>query len=151
VGPQHILLALFVEPAGLAGRALAAMNVSEDAVRAAISADTRARPQGTGARAEGTSASPQGASAGPEDTSDPRGKSADATPAFDSDAKEALRDALTVALAFGHNYIGTEHLLLGLYKNPGNTAAGILIDAGALEATARAHVADMLRGTQEAT
>jgi ATP-dependent Clp protease ATP-binding subunit ClpA len=144
VGPQHLLLALFAEPGGIAGRALAAMNVSEDAVRAAISADT-------GAGAHGTGASPQGTSAPPQGTSDAPGKSADAMPAFDSDAKEALRDALTVALAFGHNYIGTEHLLLGLYRNPGNAAAGILLDAGALEGTARAHVTDMLRGTEQAT
>jgi ATP-dependent Clp protease ATP-binding subunit ClpA len=158
VGPQHLLLALFAEPGGIAGRALAAMNVSEDAVRAAIAADTGAGAHGTAASPEGTSAppqdtaaSPEGTSAPPQGTSDASGKSADATPAFDSDAKEALRDALTVALSFGHNYIGTEHLLLGLYRNPGNAAAGILLDAGALEGTARAHVTDVLRATQQAT
>src|SRR5271165_5644357 len=36
VGTEHLLLALFTEPAGLAGKALAAMDVSEDTVRAAI-------------------------------------------------------------------------------------------------------------------
>jgi ATP-dependent Clp protease ATP-binding subunit ClpA len=64
---------------------------------------------------------------------------------FDDDAKEALSDALTIALEFSHDYIGTEHLLLGLYQNADSTAARILSEAGALEPTARAHVADMLR------
>src|ERR1700739_2256813 len=38
VGTEHVLLALFTEPAGIAGRALAAMDVGEDAVRVAIHA-----------------------------------------------------------------------------------------------------------------
>ncbi len=54
-------------------------------------------------------------------------------------------DALTVALEFSHNYIGTEHLLLGLYRNPDSTAAWILGEAGALESTARTHVTELLR------
>ena len=69
-------------------------------------------------------------------------------PAYDEDAKRAMRDALTVALEFSHNYIGTEHLLLGLYRNANSTAAWILGEAGALESTARAHVIDMLRQMQ---
>ena len=58
-------------------------------------------------------------------------------------------DALAEALNFGHNYIGTEHLLLGLYRNAASPAAAILIESGALEATARAHVTDILRGLQQ--
>ena len=72
------------------------------------------------------------------------GSAAGSSPTFAEDAKRALSDALAVALEFGHNYIGTEHLLLGLYRNADSTAAWILIEAGALEATARAHVTDML-------
>ncbi len=36
-----------------------------------------------------------------------------------------------------------------MYRDPGSKAAGILIDAGALEASARAHVTDMLRGLEQ--
>jgi ATP-dependent Clp protease ATP-binding subunit ClpA len=129
VGTEHILLALFSEPMGLAGRALVAMDISEESVRAAIRA--------VGDRTAG------------EATVGDSGGSDDATgsaPAFSGPAKRALRDALTVALEFSHNYIGTEHLLLGLYRNSDSVAARILTEAGALETTARAHVTDMLRG-----
>jgi hypothetical protein len=124
VGPEHILLALFAEPAGLAGRALTAMDVSAESVRAAI------RAQATGGKTAAAS------------TSD--------SPPYSDEGKRALRDALAVALEFSHNYIGTEHLLLGLYRDEENAAARILIESGALEATARAHVVDMLRGLGDA-
>jgi ATP-dependent Clp protease ATP-binding subunit ClpA len=127
-GTEHLLLGLFAEPAGIAGRALAAMNVTEDSVRAALAARNVAD---------------QGKPAG--DAVDP---SADSAPAFTEDGKRALSDALTEALKFGHNYIGTEHLLLGLYHDDGSLATHILLEAGALEATARAHVLDMLRAFQ---
>jgi ATP-dependent Clp protease ATP-binding subunit ClpA len=71
-----------------------------------------------------------------------------APPEFTDDGKLVLRAALTEALQFGHNYIGTEHLLLGLYRNPDSAATWILLEAGALEATARAHITDMLSATQ---
>jgi ATP-dependent Clp protease ATP-binding subunit ClpA len=124
VGTGHLLLALFAEPEGIAGRALAAMNVSEASVRAALSTPAAAAGQ------------PVAEHANP---------AADSLPPYDDDAREALSDALTVALEFSHDYIGTEHLLLGLYQNADSTAARILSEAGALESTARAHVADLLR------
>ena len=45
VGTEHLLLALFSEPAGLAARALAAMDVTEDSVRAAVAAAGPAPPK----------------------------------------------------------------------------------------------------------
>jgi ATP-dependent Clp protease ATP-binding subunit ClpA len=134
VDPEHILLGLFAEPAGIAGRALAAMNVTEGTVLSALPArqvpprdDSQPAADGIG----GAHAAPDGDSA---------------APAFSEDGKGVLSDALAEALKFGHDYIGTEHILLGLYGNPGSTAARVLLEAGALEATARAHVADILRG-----
>jgi ATP-dependent Clp protease ATP-binding subunit ClpA len=124
VGTEHLLLALFAEPEGIAGRTLTAMNISEDTVRASV----RAIHDGEHG-----------------DTHD-NGQAPESAPAYTDDAKMALRDALAIALEFGHNYIGTEHLLLGLYQNASSTAARILTGAGALEATARAHVSDLLRG-----
>jgi Clp amino terminal domain, pathogenicity island component len=126
VGTEHVLLALYAAPQGLAARALAAMDVSEDAVRAAIGA----------LPASGTQPPAEPPAAGPP---------------YSGDARELLRDTLTVALEFGHNYIGTEHILLGLYRNEGSAAARILTESGALEATARAHVVDMLRGFSTGT
>jgi ATP-dependent Clp protease ATP-binding subunit ClpA len=138
VGPEHLLLALFTEPEGLAGRALAAMDVSEDTVRAAIRAagDRAAGQDESSAReaaAAGTPAAATSAAAGTR-------------PPFSAPAKRALRDALAVALEFGHNYIGTEHILLGLYRNEDSLATRILTQAGAIETTARAHIVTMLRG-----
>jgi ATP-dependent Clp protease ATP-binding subunit ClpA len=138
VGTEHLLLALFTEPEGLAGRALAAMEVSEDTVRAAIrAAGDRAAGQdehsATGAAAEGAPAAATSAAAGTR-------------PPFSAPAKRVLRDALAVALEFGHNYIGTEHILLGMYRNEDSLATRILTQTGAIETTARAHMTAMLRG-----
>lgn len=142
VGAGHLLLALFAEPEGIAGRTLAAMNVTEDSVRAALliardreHADAQDEGQGVA----------QDQPAGDQVAAEQAGQAADPIPRYADDAKLALQDALTVALEFGHNYIGTEHLLLGLYRNSDSTAAWILGEAGALESTARTHVTELLR------
>jgi len=143
VGTEHLLLALFAEPEGIASRTLTAMNVTEDSVRAGVGAaraDDDARDQGHPGTADQT--------AGDEPAAEQARLAADSVPPYDEDAKRAMRDALTVALEFSHNYIGTEHLLLGLYRNAESTAARILGEADALEATARAHVIDLLRQIQ---
>src|SRR5215469_12365161 len=115
----HILLALYAEPEGIAAKVLQTMNVTKDAVEAAIeSAPATARPA---------------------DASD---QAKDFTP----DGRRALRDALAIALELVHNYIGTEHLLLALYRNPGSPAAAILTAAGTTEQEARTHVTELLRG-----
>jgi ATP-dependent Clp protease ATP-binding subunit ClpA len=139
VRPEHILLAIFCEPAGLAARALTAMNVSKETVQAAIQAR-----RGTPAGGAPAGAAPAGG--GPRDD----GAGGSSAP-FSGPAKRVLSDALAVALEFSHNYIGTEHLLLGMYRNAGSAATWILLDAGALEATARAHVTDMLRSLGQAS
>jgi hypothetical protein len=119
VGTEHLLLGLFSEPDGIAGRVLAAMEVSYEFVRAAIPVPAAA--------AEATG--------GPSKNSQ----------TFSEDLRRALGDSLAVALELGHNYIGTEHLLLGLYRNDEAAAARILASAGALESAARAHVSEILR------
>lgn len=120
VSSQHILIGLFAEPAGLACRALTNLRVSEADVRAAAGA---------------------GASAG-EDASG-------TLPQFAEEGKQALADALTIALELGHNYIGTEHMLLGLYRNAASPAAQILTGLGTSEVTAKAEIMEMLREFQQ--
>jgi ATP-dependent Clp protease ATP-binding subunit ClpA len=140
VGTGHLLLALFAEPEGIAGRTLAAMNVTADSVRAALLAARDQEPaQDAGAGV--TPDQPTGDLPAAEHAS----QAANSVPPYGDDAKLALQDALTVALEFGHNYIGTEHLLLGLYRNADSTAAWILGEAGALESTARTYVTNLLR------
>jgi ATP-dependent Clp protease ATP-binding subunit ClpA len=120
VSSQHILIGLFAEPAGLGCRALTNLRVSEADVRAAASAGTQP------------------------------GKDASETPPqFADDGKQALAAALTIALELGHNYIGTEHMLLGLYRNAESRAAQILTDLGTSEATAKAEIMEMLRDFQQ--
>jgi ATP-dependent Clp protease ATP-binding subunit ClpC len=48
----------------------------------------------------------------------------------------------------GHNYIGTEHILLGLYRGGDSLAAGILQNLGADNAEARVRLNEMLRNVK---
>jgi len=89
VGSAHLAAGLFCEPMGLAAKAIAAAGLTPEQVYAAL---------GTGP-----------APAGPD-----ADKAALLDLSFDDAAKEALKGALRWALRFGHNYIGTEHLLLGV-------------------------------------
>ena len=92
--PEHLLLALYAEPEGIAARVLLASGVTHDIVERAVLAE---HPAG------------------------------DVTPSghirFTRDAKKALELTLSAALELGHNYIGTEHLLLALLKQGGGAAA----------------------------
>jgi ATP-dependent Clp protease ATP-binding subunit ClpA len=124
-GAVHILIGLFAEPEGIAAKALQSLGVTRESVRTAALAARPAEEPG-----EAAEAAPQ-------------------VPRFTADGRVALRDALAVALELGHNYIGTEHLLLGLYPGADSPAAAILTAAGASEAIARAAVLELLRGYQQ--
>ncbi len=162
VSSAHILIGLFAEPDGIAGRVLQALGVTREAVRAALQ-QAAARDKAAeaiaadAAAAGGTAAGGTGAGdmeaggTGAGDTAAAPATAADGIsplPRFTGDGRAALRDALAIALELGHNYIGTEHLLLGLYPNSESPAAAILRAAGASEADARARVLAELRGFQ---
>jgi ATP-dependent Clp protease ATP-binding subunit ClpC len=89
VGARHMAAALLSEPEGLAGKAITGAGVTAEAVCQAL----------------GLGPAPQGPNVA---TGVLLGLS------FDDSAKKALNGALQSALRLGHNYIGTEHLLLGL-------------------------------------
>jgi len=101
--PEHVALGLLHEPEGLAARAITALGVSAEAARAALGA---ALPP-----------------AMPDELV--RGH----VP-FDSRAKKVLELALREALALGHNYIGTEHILLGLLEEEDSLGQGTLTGLG---------------------
>jgi ATP-dependent Clp protease ATP-binding subunit ClpA len=168
VGSEHLLLGLFSEQGGLAARALTDMRVSQEAVAAAVLAASAADGDGQPAdRPVTPGATPGDAPGGPDGTG-PAGSADPATPGagqdsavrdtvaggadalgrlrFGDQAKGALRGALTVALELGHNYIGTEHILLGLYRVPDGTAARILGGLGATDSEATTRVSELLRG-----
>ncbi|HEU5419533.1 MAG TPA: Clp protease N-terminal domain-containing protein [Streptosporangiaceae bacterium] len=124
VGSEHLLLGLFAATQGLAARALGAMHIGRDEVLAALAAR----------RAEGTPA------AAPAGDPAPSGRLP-----FAPDAAEALRHTLAEAVQLGHNYIGTEHILLGLLHDPDQTAARTLASLGATPEETRVRLTEMLR------
>jgi ATP-dependent Clp protease ATP-binding subunit ClpA len=133
----HLLLGLFTQPEGVAAKALQQMNVSEAAVVAAAAGVVSAAP---------ADASGPGAAADAETDTESGGQ---APKRFTADGRRVLRNALAVALEHGHNYIGTEHLLLGLYREPDSPAAAALAAAGAQEAEVTARVTELLRGFRQ--
>ena len=64
------------------------------------------------------------------------------------DAKQALGEAVEIALELGHNYVGTEHLLLALMRVPEGTAAQVLTGLGVTYDRAKETVVAMLVGYQ---
>jgi hypothetical protein len=89
LGPAHLAAALLSEPQGLAAKAVAAAGLTPDQVYAAV----------------GTGPAPQGPNVDSAALLDLE---------LDRSAREVLKGALRSALRLSHNYIGTEHLLLGL-------------------------------------
>jgi ATP-dependent Clp protease ATP-binding subunit ClpC len=117
IGTEHLLLGLLREEEGVAARVLDGLEVSVEEVRAAV-----VRIVGSGEE------SPQGQIP------------------FTPRAKKVLELALREALSLGHNYIGTEHILLGLVREDEGVAARILLDLDAEPEKIRNEVMRMLSG-----
>ncbi len=115
IGTEHILLGLLGEPDGLAGRALERFGMSLDSAREEVKAIV-----GTG-------------------KSTPTGHIP-----FTPRAKKTLELALREALQLHHNYIGTEHILLGVIREGDGVGAQILKQHAADLATVRATVLELL-------
>ena len=96
IGSDHLALGLFAEPDGLAAKAIAALGVTEPQVRAALGAPEEPEPA-------------------------PADDAASRIP-LGPGATASLRGTLRWALQMGHNYIGTEHILMGLLDE--NDATG---------------------------
>ncbi len=117
IGTEHLLLGLLREEEGVAARVLDGLEVSVEEVRAAV-----VRIVGSGEE------SPQGQIP------------------FTPRAKKVLELALREALSLGHNYIGTEHILLGLVREDEGVAARILLDLDAEPEKIRNEVMRTLSG-----
>jgi ATP-dependent Clp protease ATP-binding subunit ClpC len=118
IGTEHILLGLLREEEGLAARALHALEVTIEQVRADLE-----RIIG-----RGTEVTPG------EIPLTPR-------------AKRVLGHAVGEADALGHGFVGTEHVLLGLLREEDGVAAQILRDSGAPVETVRDRLLAMLAGS----
>ncbi|MER5371900.1 Clp protease N-terminal domain-containing protein [Streptomyces sp. NPDC002553] len=104
--PAHLILGLFAEPEALAAKALNEQGVSADAAREAA-----------------TAALPPAVEEAP-----------DLVP-YGSDAKKVLELTFREALRLGHNYIGTEHILLALleFENGQGVLSGLGVEKTATE------------------
>ena len=117
IGTEHILLGLLREEEGLAARVLESLEITLEEVRAQV-----ARVVGRG-----------------DDVTSGQ------IP-FTPRAKKVLELSLREATALGHNYIGTEHILLGLVRENEGVAARVLLDCGADAEEIRREIVAMLSG-----
>jgi len=117
IGTEHILLGLIHEGEGVAAKALESLGISLDAVRQQVEEII-----GQGQQA-------------------PSGHIP-----FTPRAKKVLELSLREALQLGHNYIGTEHILLGLIREGDGVAAQVLVSLGCDLNRARQQVIQLLHG-----
>ena len=119
IGTEHILLGLIHEGEGVAAKALESLGISQEAVRQQVEEII-----GQGQQA-------------------PSGHIP-----FTPRAKKVLELSLREALQLGHNYIGTEHILLGLIREGEGVAAQVLVKLGADLNRVRQQVNQLLQGYQ---
>jgi ATP-dependent Clp protease ATP-binding subunit ClpC len=119
IGTEHILLGLIHEGEGVAAKALESLSISLEAVRSQVEEII-----GQGQQA-------------------PSGHIP-----FTPRAKKVLELSLREALQLGHNYIGTEHILLGLIREGEGVAAQVLMKLGADLSRVRQQVIQLLSGYQ---
>ncbi len=119
IGTEHILLGLIHEGEGVAAKALESLGISLEAVREKV-----------------------------EELIGPAAGAAAGSPPFTPRAKKVLELSLREALQLGHNYIGTEHMLLGLVREGEGVAAQVLTSLGADLPRVRQQVISILSGYQ---
>src|SRR5579862_4444762 len=119
IGTEHLLLGVIHEGEGVAAKSLEQLGISLEAVREKV-----------------------------EETIGLSGTAPTGSPPFTPRAKKVLELSLREALQLGHNYIGTEHMLLGLVREGEGVAAQVLVSLGADLARVRQQVIQLLSGYQ---
>jgi ATP-dependent Clp protease ATP-binding subunit ClpC len=119
IGTEHILLGLVREGEGVAAQVLEALDISLDAIRAHV-----------------------------VEIVDHGAQTSAAHIPFTPRAKKVLELSLREAMQLGHNYIGTEHILLGLIREGDGVAAQVPVDLGAELSVVRERVIEVLGGSQ---
>jgi ATP-dependent Clp protease ATP-binding subunit ClpA len=117
IGTEHLLLGLIHEGEGVAARALESLGISLEAVR--------------------------------QQVEEVIGRGEEPPPGhipFTARAKKVLELSLREAMQLGHNYIGTEHILLGLLREGEGVAAQVLVKLGADLNRVRQQVIQLLHG-----
>ncbi|WP_333739170.1 Clp protease N-terminal domain-containing protein [Streptomyces sp. IBSBF 2806] len=120
--PAHLVLGLLAEPSGLAAKAIAEQGVSPEAVREAATAVL------------------------PSPVEDPP----ELVP-YGADAKKVLELTFREALRLGHNYVGTEHLLLALleHENGEGVLSGLGVDKAETERFVAKSLAELVKAHEE--
>ena len=122
IGTEHLLLGLIHEGEGIAAKALESMGVTLSVVREQV-----------------------------QDIIGPGQQAPSGHIPFTPRAKKVLELSLREALQLGHNYIGTEHILLGLIRAGEGVASQVLTKLGADPSRVRQTVIDMISGYQGGT
>ncbi len=117
IGTEHLLLGLIREREGVAAKVLDTLGVTYELVREKV-----------------------------EGTIDTNKEPSSASPPFTARVKKVLEFSLRESQQLGHNYVGTEHLLLGLVREGNGVAAKILDDLGADMARVRTQVVEKISG-----
>jgi ATP-dependent Clp protease ATP-binding subunit ClpC len=121
IGTEHLLLGLVREGSGIAARALQNMNVDLNRVRSEVE---RIAPKGDKLYFQGITYTPR--------------------------AKRVVELSIEESQNLGHNYVGTEHILLGLLREGEGIAAQVLTNLGVDLERARKEVIQLLGGTEGA-
>jgi hypothetical protein len=124
IGTEHLLLGMYSEPVSIATRVLLAHDITEQLVAAAVETLSPAREPDAAEQAE---------------------TALNDGPPFTRRAAHVLQDAVAEAVALGHNYVGTEHLLLAFYRGQAAIATKVLEQFGLDEATAWAAIRALLK------
>lgn len=123
VGTEHLLLGMYKEPGAIAAKVLVQHGITEESVLRAVDAESPAA----------------------EPSTEPKELDAE-NPPYTRRAAHVLQGAVGEALTLGHNYVGTEHLLLAFYRDQAGIATKILLEQGLEESAAWTDIRAALEG-----
>jgi hypothetical protein len=123
VGTEHLLLGMYKEPGAIASKVLVHHGITEESVLQAVDVLSPAA----------------------EPPAEPKSLDGE-NPPFTRRSAHVLQGAVGEALTLGHNYVGTEHLLLAFYRDQSGIATKILLEQGLEESAAWTDIRAALEG-----
>jgi hypothetical protein len=123
VGTEHLLLGMYNQPEGIAAKVLVKHGITNESVLQAVDVQSPAA----------------------EPSDKPKSLDGD-NPPYTRRAAHVLQGAAGEALTLGHNYVGTEHLLLAFYRDQAGIATKILLEQGLEESAAWTDIRAALEG-----